>query len=45
MSAEAAQDLESQARVLVMTPAEQIRKRYRTQGFDALLLDEQQWTM
>jgi hypothetical protein len=27
------------------TPAEEVRRRYRTQGFDALLLDEQQWTM
>jgi hypothetical protein len=29
----------------LMTPAEDVRRRYRTQGFNALLLDEQQWTM
>jgi hypothetical protein len=31
--------------MLVMTPAEAVRQRYRMQGLDALLLDEQQWTM
>lgn len=38
-------DLENSAKMLVMTPAEAVRQRYRMQGLDALLLDEQQWTM